>query len=70
MKKNLVFVTVLLVLHGLQLKAQQHEKGFTTLFNGSSLDQWEGNTTDYVIEDGVLSLHPENKGSGNLYTKK
>ena len=63
------FVTVLLIVQGIQLKAQQQEKGFTILFDGSSLDQWEGNTTDYVIEDGILSLHPENKGGGNLYTK-
>jgi hypothetical protein len=33
---------------------------------------WTGNTTDYIIEDGNISVRPKNaKGPGrNLYTKE
>ncbi|WP_336517055.1 DUF1080 domain-containing protein [Pollutibacter soli] len=46
------------------------EKGFEILFNGTNLDKWIGNKTDYVIEGKTLVLRPENKGKGNLYTSK
>lgn len=48
----------------------KQEKGFDILFNGTNLDKWVGNKTDYVIEGNALVLHPENKGKGNLYTAK
>lgn len=70
MKIFLLFFSAQLLLSGFKLKAQAHENGFTTLFDGTNLDQWQGNTTDYVVENGILALHPENKGGGNLYTKK
>jgi hypothetical protein len=41
------------------------DDGFETLFDGKSLDQWQGAVKEYVIEDGALVC----KG-GNLYTKK
>lgn len=69
MKILFMFFSAQFLLNGLQLNAQVHEKGFKTLFDGTNLDQWEGNTVDYVVENGVLALHPENKGGGNIYTK-
>lgn len=48
----------------------QQEKSFEVLFDGSNLDKWTGNKTDYVIENGILALHPENGGKGNLYSIK
>ncbi len=44
--------------------------GFVQLFNGENLDGWVGNKTDYVVEGGVIVLHPANGGSGNLFTDK
>lgn len=44
--------------------------GFVQLFNGENLDGWVGNKTDYVVENGVIVLHPANGGSGNLFTEK
>lgn len=70
MKILLLFFSAQLLLSVFEVKAQLHEKGFKVLFDGNNLDQWEGNTVDYVVENGVLALHPENKGGGNIYTKK
>ena len=50
------------------------EEGFTTLFNGTDLSGWQGDTARYVAEDGMIVIHPEIEdpgiagGGGNLYT--
>lgn len=46
--------------------AEEKQQGFVCLFDGTSLDQWQGDTQGYVIENGVLVCKP----GGNLYTKK
>jgi hypothetical protein len=46
------------------------ELGFEAMFDGSSLFQWTGNTTDYVPVNGELVVDPKRGGKGNLYTKK
>lgn len=46
------------------------EADFTTLFDGSSLFNWTGNTTDYFPSNGELVVDPTRGGKGNLYTKK
>jgi len=46
------------------------DEGFVSLFNGKSLDGWQGNTTDYYAENGLLVVNPKNGGHGNLYTAK
>ncbi len=46
------------------------ESDFTTLFDGSSLFNWTGNTTDYFPSNGELIVDPKRGGKGNLYTKK
>jgi len=48
------------------LTPEEKEQGFVCLFDGTSLDQWQGDTKGYVIENGVLACKP----GGNLYTKK
>ena len=48
------------------------EKGFSKLFNGENLDGWQGMggpTTNWAIEDGVLSCTGK-KGSQWIATKK
>lgn len=70
MKIFLLFFSAQLLLCGFELNGQTNENGFKILFDGTNLDQWEGNKVDYVIENGILALHPENKGGGNLYTTK
>jgi hypothetical protein len=43
--------------------------GFISLFDGTNLDQWTGNTTGYIVKDGVVEVNPDAQGGGNLYTK-
>jgi len=49
---------------------EEKQEGFEPLFDGSSLFNWTGNTTDYVPENGELAIYPSRGGKGNLYTKK
>lgn len=50
--------------------SSEKEKGFKVLFDGTNLEHWIGNTTDYIIEDGTLVFYPERGGEGNLLTKE
>lgn len=47
----------------------QTEEGFTSLFDGKTLDGWQGNKTGYVAEEGKIVCKKEG-GGGNLYTTK
>ena len=51
-----------------KLSNMEKMEDFVLLFDGESLNGWVGNTTDYVAEDGMIVIYPENGGSGNLYT--
>lgn len=55
-----------------QLSAQEKKDGFKTLFDGTNMFQWTGNTADYVTDNGTLAISPKPaKGSGgNLFTKE
>lgn len=44
----------------------ESEEGFVSLFNGSDLSGWIGDTKGYQIEEGAIVCKP----GGNLYTKK
>ncbi len=46
------------------------EIGFESMFDGSSMFAWTGNTTDYFPLNGELVVDPQRGGKGNLYTKK
>lgn len=51
------------------LNEEEKKEGFISLFNGLDLSQWTGNTTGYLVRDGVVEVAPEIGGGGNLYTK-
>ncbi len=51
------------------LSVEEQQQGFQSLFNGTGLDQWMGNTAGYLPEEGAIVVHPELSG-GNLYTKE
>nr|MBI1229343.1 DUF1080 domain-containing protein [Cytophagales bacterium] len=51
-----------------ELSAEEKEAGFETLFDGTDLDKWTGNKTDYVVENGHIAIYPDRGGSGNLFT--
>lgn len=52
-----------------QLSAQEKKEGFRVLFDGTNMHEWTGNTVDYTLEDGCISLNPSKSYGGNLYTK-
>lgn len=54
------------------LSATEKKEGYKVLFDGTNMHEWQGNTTDYTIENGNLAIRPRpGKGSGgNLFTKK
>lgn len=51
------------------LSDEEKKQGFVSLFNGTNLDQWTGNTTGYIVKDGAVEVNPDDGGGGNLYTK-
>lgn len=50
------------------LSKKERKQGFKVLFDGTNLDQWTGNKTDYIVENGNIVIYPKG-GSGNLYSK-
>jgi hypothetical protein len=52
-----------------KLTEDEKKAGFKVLFDGSNMDEWIGNTTDYEIEDGVMVVRPKPGSRGNLYSK-
>lgn len=53
-----------------ELTEEEKKEGFILLFNGSDLNTWIGNRTDYIVEDGVIVIYPDRGGKGNLLTEK
>ncbi len=53
-----------------RLSPEEEKEGFQVLFDGTNMHHWTGNTTDYTLEDGCISLNPSKSFGGNLYTKK
>lgn len=52
-----------------KLSEQEAKEGYRILFDGQNMHEWTGNTQDYVMEDGTITLYPGNGHGGNLYTK-
>ncbi len=50
-------------------KANSSDEGFVSLFDGKTLDGWQGNKKGYVVKDGSIVCDPAG-GGGNLYTEK
>jgi hypothetical protein len=46
--------------------AVAQEEGFVSLFDGKSLEGWQGGKDGYQVNDGAIVSQP--KGSGNLFT--
>ncbi len=52
------------------LTSEEKADGFVALFNGRNLDNWVGNKSSYVVEDGTIVVKPGDSSGGNLYTEK
>lgn len=50
------------------LSQEEASQGFVSLFDGKTLNGWQGAVKGYEIKDGVM--HCPKKGGGNLYTAK
>jgi len=48
---------------------EEQKEGFVSLFDGTNIDQWTGNTGGYLIKEGSIMVNPEEGSGGNLYTK-
>ncbi len=70
--KRLNFLTVAVILccplGALAADARPREDGFIKLFDGKTLDGWQGSVDGYRVVDGAIECIPE-KG-GNLFTDK
>jgi hypothetical protein len=53
---------------GSGLTQDEREQGFVSLFDGRTLEGWQGSTKGYVPEDGVLVCLA--KGGGRIFTAK
>ena len=51
------------------LSPEEKKEGFKILFDGTNMHEWTGNTVDYTLKDGTITLIPSQGGGGNLYTK-
>lgn len=52
-----------------ELSAEEKKEGYRVLFDGTNMHEWIGNTVDYTLEDGCISLNTKGGHGGNLYTK-
>jgi len=50
------------------LSTKEIQKGFVSLFDGKTLDGWQGAVKGYVVENGILVC--KKHGGGNLFTGK
>lgn len=51
------------------LSPEEINDGFKILFDGTNMFEWTGNTKDYTLKDGTITLIPSDESGGNLYTK-
>lgn len=52
------------------LSDEELREGFELLFDGTNLDKWMGNKTDYVPIDGAIYVSASYGSEGNLYTRE
>ena len=53
-----------------ELTPEEKKEGFVMLFDGTNLDQWQGNLENYTVIDGTIYVDAAYGSGGNLYTKK
>lgn len=53
-----------------QLTPEEKKEGFVMLFDGTNMDNWQGNLDNYTLIDGAIYVDAAYGSGGNLYTKK
>lgn len=51
------------------LSPEEKNDGFKILFDGTNMFEWTGNTEDYTLQNGTITLVPSDGSGGNLYSK-
>jgi hypothetical protein len=51
------------------LSQEETKEGYKILFDGTNMFEWTGNTVDYTIKDGTITLIPSKGSGGKIYTK-
>lgn len=65
-----IYVRELPMVKPFELSADERKEGYQLLFDGTNMHHWVGNTADYTMQDGTISLVPGHGSGGNLYSKK
>jgi hypothetical protein len=68
-----IYMKELIQVKPFELSEKEKEDGFKTLFDGTNMFYWQGNTRDYITENGNLSVRPkpgDNTLGNNLYSKE
>lgn len=65
-----IYIKEIVASENSKLTEEEANQGFKQLFDGTNLDRWTGNKTDYVIEKDELVIYPKKGGHGNLFTAK
>ena len=52
------------------LSAAEKKEGYKLLFDGTNLNNFQGDFVNYNCEDGTIYVKPRGDGFGNLYTKE
>ena len=67
-----IYIKELPAVKPFKLSKKELNEGFKILFDGSNMFNWQGNTRDYISENGNLAVRPKpgkNVLGNNLYTK-
>ncbi|MDR1258698.1 MAG: DUF1080 domain-containing protein [Tannerellaceae bacterium] len=51
------------------LSDEEKKEGYKVLFDGTNMSEWTGNTIDYTLQGGAITLTPGKGSGGNLYSK-
>jgi len=64
-----IYVKELPMVEPFQLSVEEKKEGYKLLFDGTNMHEWIGNTVDYTMDNGTISLVPSRGSGGNLYTR-
>ncbi len=64
-----IYITEIPRLEKFALTDEEKKEDYKVLFDGTNMNEWIGNTTDYIIEDGLMVIRPQPGSRGNLYSK-